>query len=365
MPSVLPVLLLFALFVSMRLYFRTGSFSHSVANFPMSLSERSPGSSLENSTSNASTRSGLTPCPVVQNASLSDVTCRPRHHPFYSSVEFHERVMKAAENQRVVLVGDSLTRYLYLSLARFLVHGTWGTTCPNKDKLTFQRRVPNGWTGFYEYSNAEFQGLEQCDCYRRGRGKTPPCENRYLLLPNRNLSVTYLQFRKDTIQGHNAHLQNQIEGTRTHKLLCRAGHCQPPYEWSLPLLQGITNVIKRLKPTYLIFNRGAWGCVSNMTRPKQWVSAFLDAVSKALPEDGMFIWRSTTGHNLQSCDGTDLIKAVKARGWQVYDSFPATQSAPLADKLHYDNSVYADLNSGLLSVMFKLPHCVLAQPDNG
>ena len=61
------------------------------------------------------------------------------------------------------MVGDSLTRYQYLNLVDFLVHGEWNNygDLPNENEKKF-----SGWNQFYEITNSRMGGHEICDCFR-------------------------------------------------------------------------------------------------------------------------------------------------------------------------------------------------------
>lgn len=92
-------------------------------------------------------------------------------------------------------IGDSVTRYQFLSLIHFLHTGRWvmDADFPNiVDISTFN----NVWVDFFEYSSyilGQEQGQHQCDCYRASGGADGKhiFENRYYRDPARD---NYLYF---------------------------------------------------------------------------------------------------------------------------------------------------------------------------
>ena len=75
-------------------------------------------------------------------------------------------------SQSLLFIGDSLTRYMYLSLIYFLSHGEW------PDKLGGVANKPSpvvepqhaSWTDFYRSSLATYGGRENCSCFRSNNG---------------------------------------------------------------------------------------------------------------------------------------------------------------------------------------------------
>jgi hypothetical protein len=94
---------------------------------------------------------------------------------------------------RVAFVGDSLTRYMYLSLAAYLRRGRWvgERDVPN---IIIGKQFPT-WNPFYNYTNNYFRPYEQCDCFRL-EGKEyfeAAIENRYFTDPARDNALYFFQ----------------------------------------------------------------------------------------------------------------------------------------------------------------------------
>jgi hypothetical protein len=91
---------------------------------------------------------------------------------------------------RVAFIGDSLTRYMYLSLATYLAQGRWTTKqdVPNiLEEIQFR-----GWPTFYNYTKNYFQPYEQCDCFRASL-TLKTIENRYLYDPVKDNALYYIE----------------------------------------------------------------------------------------------------------------------------------------------------------------------------
>ena len=74
------------------------------------------------------------------------------------------------KGKHLVFVGDSVTRYQYLSLISFLDRGRWEEEEEEKEgkarSITYKEGWGETWNDFYNQSSAAFMGREACDCYR-------------------------------------------------------------------------------------------------------------------------------------------------------------------------------------------------------
>ena len=91
-----------------------------------------------------------------------------------------DTVPQRPQKLRVVFVGDSLSRYMYLSLVFYLKHGHWA---PAGHQLLEKVKdaEPTAWNKWLEYTHAQLD-TEMCDCYRYWTNKFKwynHCENRY------------------------------------------------------------------------------------------------------------------------------------------------------------------------------------------
>lgn len=97
-------------------------------------------------------------------------------------------------NLRLVFVGDSLTRYQYLSLAYFLKFGRWmdPSTTPNlvnSHSFHHPNHPDQDWNEFFLQSNRMLYPYEACDCLRDSKISL---ERRYFHDPDRNNSVVFI-----------------------------------------------------------------------------------------------------------------------------------------------------------------------------
>lgn len=118
--------------------------------------------------------------------------------------QIKERIHQRPRNLRIVFMGDSITRYQYLSLIYFLQYGYWyhydhhdHDHHPHRHNLmnahSFRHPLhhDNDWNEFFLQSNALFYPNEACDCVRHYNG-TIIIERRYYYHPAYNNQITYI-----------------------------------------------------------------------------------------------------------------------------------------------------------------------------
>lgn len=74
----------------------------------------------------------------------------------------HEAVLRGLRGRRLMFVGDDVSRYEFLALASFLVHGEWDRDLDQK----FAENWPTGWGSYLRESSAALGPDAICDCYR-------------------------------------------------------------------------------------------------------------------------------------------------------------------------------------------------------
>ena len=114
-------------------------------------------------------------------------------------------VRQCLAGRHLLFIGDSLSRYLYLTLAHLLVHDVWpddaslaagnASVCHEMTWLPVARALKrrDEWNVYFEGTNAALRGLELCDCQRERDQAPLDCENRYLRLGD-------LQARFETVR---------------------------------------------------------------------------------------------------------------------------------------------------------------------
>ena len=96
---------------------------------------------------------------------------------------------------RLVLMGDSLTRYQYVSLAYFLRHGHWFNESKVDPHLVNEHSY-GSFEKFFEATTAELSPYERCDCYRPNKPIRSifhvVTENRYFWEPTHDNAVAFI-----------------------------------------------------------------------------------------------------------------------------------------------------------------------------
>lgn len=110
-------------------------------------------------------------------------------------------------NLQLVFLGDSITRYQYLSLAYFLRHGRWWESpndSPNNLFNAHSFRHPahpsEDWNEFFLQSNRMLYPMEACDCVRSMDGEIV-CERRYFYDRERNNKMVYININGNETHG--------------------------------------------------------------------------------------------------------------------------------------------------------------------
>jgi hypothetical protein len=160
---------------------------------------------------------------------------------------------------RLVMVGDSLARYQYISLAYFLKTATWFNTTGQLN-LVWEKEY-RSWHHFYEHTTNLLSPNERCDCYRPKRlnqnTKKIMMENRYFFDEGRDNMVVYLQALGHTVpmQGRvpaETALYNISGSTFVHEW---TNHTWAYRDWDEFVQNYISNLVP--KPTHAILNAGA------------------------------------------------------------------------------------------------------------
>lgn len=109
-------------------------------------------------------------------------------------------------NLRIVFVGDSITRYQYLSLAYFLRFGRWfdpsvfPNNLVNAHSFHHDYHPDEDWNEFFMQSNRMLQPMELCDCVRKDN--TVAIERRYFYDTERNNQLVYINISGKSTLGY-------------------------------------------------------------------------------------------------------------------------------------------------------------------
>jgi hypothetical protein len=201
----------------------------------------------------------------------NSLTTRPpeRTHNYNISFQYDPSKDKddpRPRNLRLVIMGDSISRYQYISLVYFLKTGRWITddttlASENRTNATNRSNTTAGGTPlycktpgivareqFYQKTNTMLQPNESCDCRAYS-------ENRYFVDAERGNYVTYItKFGKNATSGRWS--PNEIYHTKDHSKIL---HTKKPPKWKYDWWnETIAYHISKLrpKPNFLIFNAG-------------------------------------------------------------------------------------------------------------
>jgi len=199
---------------------------------------------------------------------------------------------------RLVLIGDSITRYQYLSLAYFLRHGHWFDP-EQKPHLvnqnTFMRRASKGqgWIRFFNKTNQLLAPMEQCDCFRARWPNIKAVdgnvmENRYFHDPHRNNSLAYIQaFGNSHSVMHGRVLPKDAFRDIHEKEFI---HVNTSWQWSFSDWgEALEKYVAPMNATHVMMNAGLWP--NNFDRNR----AARDGILQALERTGLVgIWRTNS-----------------------------------------------------------------------
>lgn len=274
-------------------------------------------------------------------------------------------VGRCLRSRHVVFLGDSVSRYAYLSLAQFLQHGTWASDFypPSEHEGYF-----GSWSEYFEATTDRLGGRAVCDCYRHdyaqrwelratgGNGSVSAVgslENRYYSAPS-GARLTFIQlFGGNPLVWHDpaaiGALSCGVRGGGCAQRLCAPAECDPRNTSGVfaGALDGTAfqAFVGQLLPTDIVINSGLWGSWEGDGEGGSPHTSKLDAVEQlaeavACARDGALcgvpfsalhgagtaprlFWRTTTAPapmSLRSYREPRLVAEVLRRGWRVIDA---------------------------------------------
>lgn len=268
----------------------------------------------------------------IAHGRMDEVFCM--NHQEECLTQVPDLLSKTFANKHIVMVGDSLTRYQYLSLVYTLQY----------QKLLSKAMMPNlveenswsNWPAFYEGTTSLLAPNEVCDCARPSTGYKYGYENRYYHDPKFNISVSYFFYISDFLQGRiNPNEQSNKE--LTDRLPSRA---EEPYhpEWhylqeELDKFFNEQVATLRPKPDAVVLNYGKWEvALSNevIARTVETVFNFTD----------VFVWKTTTSSGQVSEHDISYQRAQNTQ-WAAHDKVTVmdltTWTASVGSEYRWDN----------------------------
>lgn len=134
-----------------------------------------------------------------------------------------ELIRPRPRNMTLIMIGDSLMRYQYMSLAYFLRFGRWYDTQASttvsyllhSNSWRHPRYPTDSWNEYFLQSNRILQPMEVCDCFRN---RAIILERRYFYDKERNNRLVFLNLngKEGTQAGHKTFLGRLILTNATH-----------------------------------------------------------------------------------------------------------------------------------------------------
>lgn len=114
-----------------------------------------------------------------------------------------DKLLLSLQGQHLVMIGDSLMRYQYLSLVHLIRFGGFPDEHGNDD-IMLGRKFPT-WSAFYNHTTALLAPHEVCDCFRTDltnitslkHANMNRIENRYYYDAKTNIRISYFKYFGD------------------------------------------------------------------------------------------------------------------------------------------------------------------------
>ena len=267
---------------------------------------------------------------------------------------------------RLAFLGDSLTRYQYVSLAYFLKHGKFWDANKHRPFHLVNEYTYGGYDKMYEIQTTDERFLypnEKCDCYRELGyiHDTLPnvTENRYFYESSRDNMLVYIQAFGHSAPSHGRYTAEEaMENISSFQFKHFLDYNKTPYVWEFPdwgsvIREHIANL--RPKITHLVLNAGIWGnhFMENET-------ARVD-LKQAVEESNMTgIWKTTTYQfpdgpyeNMNISD--PLMCELFNRNCLDLTWSNCVRTKLMYDPIHFVEPVYRIFNEDLLENILKIP----------
>ena len=302
--------------------------------------------------------------------------------------------------RHILIIGDSVSRYQYLSLAQFIAYESWtpfhGRGEPMSEVESVQSsKSPSwgSWPKFMAGTHQRLRGYEICDCFR-GPNKPFHVENRYFFDPRANVRITFVSLVAPNYTRHHAlEVMNVTCGSPGG---CAQGGCSPEAddcgdpspallnyfsEEDAPGAQAQAAFLRRVVVgsarelaarvapiDALVLNLGYFGgagwprdvAFEAPPASRDVYKAALLEVTGLLQKEGLaahLVWRATTAHTNNDYENDVELEWVKGAllplGWQLFDAFHLTQRLgeflpmSVTDGIHFKPHVYRGLNEAL------------------
>jgi hypothetical protein len=287
--------------------------------------------------------------------------------------EVHLQLQPRPSNVNIVIIGDSISRYGYLSLVYFLRWGRWFDPSLEKSNLVHEHSFDNPfhyntYSEFFFQSSLMLQPFELCDCHTNENSqglRRYNFENRYYHDPVHNNTVTFILAYgteipvKGRLNAQDAFTSEWKWSTKENSLLDL--HFGKP-TWSFDTWDvAVTEYIAKLnpKPQFLVVNAGQFGHKFGPHEEGQPASkALADAVRQAKFEKTF--WKTTTfmkGGDTFKVTGAEQIEETDAYMCDLLGGCLSTawtksvKEGLYWDDRHFYEPIYRVINEDMLEQM--------------
>lgn len=263
-----------------------------------------------------------------------------------------DRIIAALTNTHLVLLGDSLTRYQYLSMAYAIRHRK--VVSPVMWPNFVEEKTYASWQEFFEITNSLLKPMEVCDCQRYKEGDvTTWYENRYFFDPQYNITISFFFLTGSVVQGHLSpnEQRNPDLVSGFPKVILSAPTWI--YDTATNIDEFFSKFLPQLtpKPDAVVFNYGKWHVIV----PDAMITGI---VFGAVNLVDVFIWKTTTVNFAENEQGFAYHREVDAK-FTAFDVVTIMNTSwtggvnftHRVDNDHFREPVYSILNVQLLDVL--------------
>lgn len=286
-------------------------------------------------------------------------------------------------NLHLVFLGDSVTRYQYLSLAYFLRWGRWFDPHQLHSHLVdaHSYRHPyhpdQDWNEFFWQSNRLLHPLETCDCQRSRNTNTAVLERRYFYDVQRNNTLTYINLNGNKTHNPAGGYAGRLDAAAIYPnfhqhvglVVSNSSSTAPKFAWEAKTWAAVIEehvALLRPKPETAVLNAGLHSHNFELASERHQLAAALQR------NNIQSVWKTTTfqksqllalEHPVATAAATSSSNSRHAdeKMCQALDTcFNLSWTNRLQpdlyfDDLHFREPVYRILNEDLLVQLDKLP----------
>lgn len=287
-----------------------------------------------------------------------------KNHP---ARHYDREYLSFLRGKTIVFIGDSLTRYQFMSLADYLYRGTWDVDHSLPSLTNSREHADPQWTNYYYESAIRLGCSHVCDCVRMEGNGTVTFLHEHIFHYDANLdflmafhffsptmNMTFYQPRLPT---RRQLLMGCIDANISIASLnfMLASHKVHRSYAPLQIGQFISTEVKDLKPSAIFFNQGFWE--SDSFRHPSNMARLAAALLSATPFP---FWKATTEQNKgPPVDNSTFLRDIQSYGFGLYDTFEITKDLRklvggcvfFDRKRHFVPFVYREANIVLLELL--------------